>query len=57
MIRTRYYFRGTLLEVIQNWEGVSQKIREIILGRKKKDEGGVYKIEFIPAKILFEVDN
>ena len=56
-IRTRYYFRGTLLEFIQNREGVSQKIREIILGRKKKDEGGVYKIEFIPAKILFEVDN
>ena len=34
-IRTRYYFRGTILEVIQNREGVSQKIREIILGRKK----------------------
>ena len=40
-IRTRYYFRGTLLEVIQNREGVSQKIREIILGRKKRRGGSL----------------
>ena len=46
-IHTGYYCRGTILEVIQNQEGVSQKIREIIFGEKKKDEGGVYKIEFI----------
>ena len=43
-IRTRYYFRGTLLEFIQNREGVSQKIREIILGRKKKTRGEFTKL-------------
>ena len=32
---------GTLLEVIQNREGVSQKIREIILGRKKRRGGSL----------------
>ena len=45
------------IKLQQNKEGVSQNIGEIILGRKKKDEGGVYKIDFIPAKILFVVDN
>ena len=56
-IHTGYYCRGTILEVIQNQEGVSQKIREIIWRRTKKDDGGVYKIDFIPTKILFKVDN
>ena len=55
---TGYYCRETLVEVIQNQEGVSYKIRDIIWGKKKRRGGSLQSwLRFIPAKILFEVDN